>query len=44
MKTIKRIAVMILVLAIAAAIWYLVFTGQVMNAEEAYEEAKDLIQ
>ena len=44
MKTIKRIAVMILVLAIAAGIWYLAFTGQVMNAEEAYEEAKDLIQ
>ena len=44
MKTIKRIAVMVLVLAIAAAIWYLAFTGQVMNAEEAYEEAKDLIQ
>ena len=44
MKIIKRIAVMILVLAIAAAIWYLAFTGQVMNAEEAYEEAKSLIQ
>ena len=44
MKTIKRIAVMILVLAIAAAIWYLAFTGQVMNAEEAYEEAKGLVQ
>ena len=44
MKTIKRIAVMFLVLAIAAAIWYLAFTLQVMNAEEAYEEAKSLIQ
>ena len=29
---------------IAMVIWYLVFTGQVMNAEEAYEEAKGLIQ
>ena len=44
MKTIKRIAGMILVLSIAAAIWYLVFTGQVMNAEEAYETAKSYIR
>ena len=44
MKTIKRIFAITVVLLIAAAIWYLAFTGQVMNAEEAYEEAKSLVQ
>ena len=44
MKTLKRILAVTVILVIAMVIWYLVFTGQVMNAEEAYEEAKDLIQ
>ena len=44
MKTIKRIFAITVVLLIAAAIWYLAFTLQVMNAEEAYEEAKSLVQ
>ena len=44
MKTIKRILAITVVLLIAAASWYLAFTGQVMNAEEAYEEANSLIR
>ena len=44
MKTLKRILAVTVILVIAMVIWYLVFTGQVMNAEEAYEEAKALIQ
>ena len=44
MKTLKRILAVTVILVIAMVIWYLAFTGQVMNAEEAYEEAKGLIQ
>ena len=44
MKTIKRRLAITVVLLIAAAIWYLAFTGQVMNAEEAYETAKSYIR
>ena len=44
MKTLKRILAITIIMVIAMVIWYLVFTGQVMNAEEVYEEAKSLIQ
>ncbi len=44
MKTLKRILAITVILVIAMVIWYLVFTGQVMNAEEAYEEANSFIR
>ena len=44
MKTLKRILAVTVILVIAMVIWYLVFTGQVMNAEEVYEEANSLIR
>lgn len=44
MKTLKRILAITIIMVIAMVIWYLVFTGQVMNAEEAYEEANSLIR
>lgn len=44
MKTLKRILAITIIMVIAMVIWYLVFTGQVMNAEEAYEEAYSLIR